>query len=157
MVLPALVVTLLGGGSRSAKKSPGRPGRGRDEGSLDNLILARAIARANQAAHGCWTLQRAARLGYLAGRGLSLPSIMADDVIAARSQRSVRVAATRLGVPIGRAQPLALVLPGDASQALDAAAASRGMSSAPWRGRARKSPGAKPGLERNVGNGSHLI
>ena len=38
-----------------------------------------------------WTLLRAARLGYLAGRGLSVNSIMADDTIAARSERAVRV------------------------------------------------------------------
>jgi hypothetical protein len=40
-----------------------------------------------------WNLKRAARLGYLAGRGLSVESIMADHVIAARSERAVRCAA----------------------------------------------------------------
>ena len=48
-----------------------------------------------------WTLIRAARLGYLAGRGLSVTSIMADDTIAARSERAVRVAASRWRLPIG--------------------------------------------------------
>ena len=47
-----------------------------------------------------WTLLRAARLGYLAGRGLSVNSIMADDTIAARSERAVRVAASRWHVPM---------------------------------------------------------
>ena len=36
-----------------------------------------------------WNHKRAARLGYLAGRGLSVESIMSDDVIAARSERAV--------------------------------------------------------------------
>ena len=55
---------------------------------------------------------------------------MADEIVAARSERAVRRAASRLGVPIGRAQPLALVLAPDAGQALNAAAAARGMSTA---------------------------
>jgi hypothetical protein len=42
-----------------------------------------------------WNLKRAARLECLAGRGLSVESIMADHVIAARSERAVRCAATR--------------------------------------------------------------
>jgi hypothetical protein len=33
------------------------------------------------------SLKRAARFGYLAGRSLSIGSIMADDVIAAPSER----------------------------------------------------------------------
>jgi hypothetical protein len=41
-----------------------------------------------------WNLKRAARLGYLAGGGLSVESIMADHVIAARSERAVRCAAS---------------------------------------------------------------
>jgi hypothetical protein len=36
-----------------------------------------------------WNLKRAARLGYLAGCGLSVESIMADHVIATRSERAV--------------------------------------------------------------------
>jgi hypothetical protein len=42
-----------------------------------------------------WNLKRAARFGYLAGRSLSIGSIIADDVIAARSERAVRCAASR--------------------------------------------------------------
>jgi len=34
-----------------------------------------------------WNLKRAARFGYLAGRSLSIESIIADDVVAARSER----------------------------------------------------------------------
>ena len=45
-----------------------------------------------------WNLKRAARLGYLAKRGLSVESIMADHVIAARSERAVRCAASRWGL-----------------------------------------------------------
>jgi hypothetical protein len=49
-----------------------------------------------------WNLKRAARPGYLAGRGLSVESVIADHVIAARSERAVRCAASRWGLA-GRA------------------------------------------------------
>src|SRR6266566_8301003 len=54
-----------------------------------------------------WNLKRAARLGYLAGRGLSVGSIMADHVIAARSERAVRCAASRWGLALGIGSPSA--------------------------------------------------
>ena len=45
-----------------------------------------------------WTLRRAARLGYLAGRGLPLDAIAAD---AQRSQHSIRHVMSRWHVPSG--------------------------------------------------------
>jgi hypothetical protein len=58
-----------------------------------------------------WNLKRAARLGYLAGGGLSLESIMADHVIAARSERAVRCAASRWGLALGIGSPFSILLP----------------------------------------------
>ena len=55
-----------------------------------------------------WNLKRAARLGYLAGRGLSVESIMADHVIAARSERAVRCAASRWGLALGIGSPFTI-------------------------------------------------
>jgi hypothetical protein len=48
-----------------------------------------------------WKRKRAARFGYLAGRGLSIESIMADDEIAARSERAVRCACACSKLQIG--------------------------------------------------------
>ncbi|SRR6266540_6985232 len=76
-----------------------------------------------------WTLLRAARLGYLAGRGLSVDSIMADDTIAARSERAVRVAASRWHVPIGNTGLLPIALSADDRRRLDDAARARGITS----------------------------
>ncbi len=77
-----------------------------------------------------WTLLRAARLGYLAGRGLSVNSIRADDTIAARSKRAVRVAASRWHVPIGGTGGLPIALSLDDLRRLDDAARARGTTSA---------------------------
>ena len=70
-----------------------------------------------------WTPQRAARLGYLAGRGLSIDSIMADDTIAARSERAVRVVASRWRVPIGGGGGFSVALSSDDRQ---------GSTTRPW-------------------------
>jgi hypothetical protein len=74
-----------------------------------------------------WTPRRVARLGYLAGRGLSLESIMADDALAARSESSVRHAASRWGVPLGQGTPFTLLLGADDRVRLAEEAAERGM------------------------------
>jgi hypothetical protein len=58
-----------------------------------------------------WNLKRAARLGYLAGRGLSVESIMADHVIATRSERAVRCAASRWSLALGISSPFTILLP----------------------------------------------
>jgi hypothetical protein len=60
-----------------------------------------------------WTYQRAARLGYLAGRGLSIESIMADELLAAYSEFSVRKRASNWRIPLGRGVPFTLVIAGD--------------------------------------------
>jgi hypothetical protein len=75
-----------------------------------------------------WNLKRAARFGYLAGRGLSIESIMADDVITAKSERAVRCAASRLGVPIGGNGLLAVALSATDRRQLTGAAHERGMT-----------------------------
>ena len=68
-----------------------------------------------------WNLKRAARLGYLAGRGLSVESIMADHVIAARSERAVRCAASRWGLALGIGSPFTILLPLEDRLALECA------------------------------------
>ena len=75
-----------------------------------------------------WNLKRAARFGYLAGRGLSIESIMADDVIAAKSERAVRCAASRFGVPVGSNGLLAVALSAADRRQLAGAAHERGMT-----------------------------
>ena len=77
-----------------------------------------------------WTPERIARLGYLAGRGYSVVSIMADDTVGARSERAVRCAASRLGVPIGATGGLPVALSLDDRRRLDDAARARGTTSA---------------------------
>ena len=57
-----------------------------------------------------WNLKHAARLRYLAGRGLSVESIMANHVIAARSERAVRCAASRWGLALGIGSPFTILL-----------------------------------------------
>ena len=48
-----------------------------------------------------WTPDRIARLGFLAGCGFTVASIMSDGLVAARSKRAVRTDASRWHVPIG--------------------------------------------------------
>lgn len=75
-----------------------------------------------------WNLKRAARFGYLAGRGLSIESIMADDVIAARSERAVRCAASRWGLALGVGSPFTIPLRPADRHVLEYAAHARGIS-----------------------------
>jgi hypothetical protein len=75
-----------------------------------------------------WNLKRAARLGYLAGRGLSVESVIADHVIAARSERAVRCAASRWGLALGIGSPFTILLPLEDRLALECATELRGMS-----------------------------
>jgi hypothetical protein len=42
------------------------------------------------------------------GRGLSVESIMADDLVAAKSERAVRCLASRLGIGLGAGNPFSL-------------------------------------------------
>ncbi len=76
-----------------------------------------------------WTPERIARLGFLAGRGFTVTSIMADDTIAARSERAVRVAASRWHLPIGGTGGLQIALSSDDRRRLDEAARARGTTS----------------------------
>jgi hypothetical protein len=69
-----------------------------------------------------WNLKRAARLECLAGRGLSVESLMADHVIAARSERAVRCAASRWGLAPGIGSPFTILLPLEDRLALECAA-----------------------------------
>jgi hypothetical protein len=66
---------------------------------------------------------------YLAGRSLSIESIMADDVIAARSERAVRCAASRRGLALGVGSPFTIPLPPtDRHDVLEYAAHARAVS-----------------------------
>jgi hypothetical protein len=74
-----------------------------------------------------WTPGRAARLGYLAGRGASARAIVADDKIGARSERAVRMAVSRWGLTLG-AGAFAVPLTADDREALRNAADDRGVT-----------------------------
>jgi hypothetical protein len=73
-----------------------------------------------------WSPRRAARFGYLAGRGLSADAIGSDSEVGAISLRSVRLAATRWGLPLGTDG--ALLLPDEIRHGLDEAARARRLS-----------------------------
>jgi hypothetical protein len=77
-----------------------------------------------------WTPNRIARLGYLAGRGLSAEAILADVTLAAHSERAVRTAASKWHVPLGGPGTLALALSSVDQRRLDRAAQARGTTSA---------------------------
>ncbi len=74
-----------------------------------------------------WTPARVARLGYLAGRGASMRSVLDDAAVGAGSERALRVAATRWGIVFGQGT-LAIAIAAADHQALEHAAALRGMS-----------------------------
>jgi hypothetical protein len=57
-----------------------------------------------------WTLARAARLGYLAGRGLPLAAIMVDEIVAAKSEQSVRNVCSRWNIALGIGGPFTIYL-----------------------------------------------
>ena len=96
-----------------------------------------------------WTPKRAARLGWLAGRGASLRSVLQDAEIGAVTARSLRQAATRWHIEFGRGargrlrhhaanhgpqdagrgnSPLAIPIPPGDQEILEQAAAARGLS-----------------------------
>jgi hypothetical protein len=85
-----------------------------------------------------WTPARAARLGYLAGRGASLHTVLKDMEIGAASAQSLRYVATRWNLKFGRevrsgpqdaeAPPLAIPLPPGDLEVLEMAAQARGLS-----------------------------
>ena len=87
-----------------------------------------------------WTPARAARLGYLAGRGVSLRTVLKDMEIGAASAQSLRHVATRWGLKFGRetrsgpqdaergVPPLAIPLPPGDLEVLETAARERGLS-----------------------------
>jgi hypothetical protein len=85
-----------------------------------------------------WTPARAARLGYLAGRGASLHAVLQDMGIGAAGAQSLRNVATRWGLRFGRearsgpqdaeAPLLSVPLPSADREALAQAAAARGLS-----------------------------
>ena len=72
-----------------------------------------------------WTPRRAARLGYLAGRGLPAETIGNDTAVAARSLRSLYHVATRWGIPLGSGSAGTVALPDDVRRGLDRAARAR--------------------------------
>ena len=59
---------------------------------------------------------------------MSVESIMADHVIAARSERAVRCAASRWGLALGIGSPFTILLPLEDRLALEFTAELRGMS-----------------------------
>ena len=75
-----------------------------------------------------WNHKRAARLGFLAGRGMALESIMADAIICARSERAVRCAASRWGIPLGMGSPFAILLSATDRLRLNIEAGKRGLT-----------------------------
>jgi hypothetical protein len=79
-----------------------------------------------------WTPARAARLGYLAGRGVSMESVLRDRRIGAKSVQALRGIATRWGLHFGSAAAplLSIPLPPGDQEILEQAAAARGLSTA---------------------------
>ena len=79
-----------------------------------------------------WTPKRAARLGWLAGRGASIESVLRDRLIGAESRQSLRHVATRWGLRFGRAEApmLSIPIPPADQEILEQAAAARGLSTA---------------------------
>jgi hypothetical protein len=81
-----------------------------------------------------WTPKAAARLGFLAGKGASFDMIMADRLIRSRSAQSVSKTATQWKLPLGSggapAPTLAVPVTARDEEALQAAAAARGLSPA---------------------------
>lgn len=75
-----------------------------------------------------WTLERAARLGYLAGRGASAASILEDETVGAVSERAIRCAASRWGVALGTGAAFSVPLSLDDRRVLEDAADARGIS-----------------------------
>jgi hypothetical protein len=77
-----------------------------------------------------WTPVRAARLGFLAGRGFSIEGIMSEAKLGIRSERSLRVAATRWGLSfgLGGGQQIAVQLTPEDRDVLTAASAERGVT-----------------------------
>ena len=82
-----------------------------------------------------WTPKRAARLGYLAGRGVSMESVLRDRRIGAKSAQALRGIATRWGLHFGSAAAplLSAPIPPADQEILEQAAAARGLSMAPCR------------------------
>jgi hypothetical protein len=81
-----------------------------------------------------WTPKRAARLGWLAGRGASMAAVMRDRRINAKSEQQLRGIATRWGLAFSddnkSPQPLSVPIPPADQEILEAAAADRGLSAA---------------------------
>jgi hypothetical protein len=72
-----------------------------------------------------WTARRAARFGYLAGRGLSADAIGSDPGVAAVSRVAVRHVATRWGIPLGSSPTGTIALRTDVVRQLDGPARER--------------------------------
>ena len=77
-----------------------------------------------------WTPDRVARLGFLAGCGFTVASIMSDGLVAARSKRAVRTDASRWHVPIGGDGGLPVALSPPISAGSTPAARAHGTTSA---------------------------
>jgi len=78
-------------------------------------------------ANGRWTPERAARIGFLAGRGVGFEAAMADG---AKSERALRCAASRWGLSFGLGGgQIAVQLTAEDRDLLTFAAGERGVSS----------------------------
>jgi hypothetical protein len=81
-------------------------------------------------ANGRWTPERAARIGFLAGRGVGFEAAMADYRVGAKSERALRCAASRWGLSFGLGGgQIAVQLTAEDRDLLTFAAGERGVSS----------------------------
>lgn len=81
-------------------------------------------------ANGRWTPERAARVGFLAGRGVGFEAAMADYRGGAKSERALRCAASRWGLSFGLGGgQTAVPLTAEDRDLLTFAAGERGVSS----------------------------
>ena len=75
-----------------------------------------------------WTPKEAARLGFLAVRGVGFRTVLRDETVGVRGELSVKHAARRWGLAFGNDASLQIALPPDDREILQAAAAERGLS-----------------------------
>ena len=80
-----------------------------------------------------WTPKRAARLGWLAGRGVSMRAVLQDRYIGITSEQQLRNIGTRWGLTFGKdksSPSLAIPVPPADQEILEQAAQERGLSAA---------------------------
>jgi hypothetical protein len=87
---------------------------------------------------GGWTGERAARFGYLLGRGFTVEAIVAGAMLDAVSEHTLHAAVRRWGLPCNGSGPFVVPLSHNNRKALTAAARERNMTAEKLAGEALK-------------------